>query len=145
MTPTYRMAGWQPRTALVDLAPRMVDAAYRNAGVARTGDLDQIVIYTYGEPALLFQLRLAGLRWVRPIKDLAIAGPSGSVPALPSFVVVGPQSYRSPGFAEQFASTRHRLDLIGTYSCQPSDLVRLDRTDWKDEHTDELIELYRVK
>jgi 4-amino-4-deoxy-L-arabinose transferase-like glycosyltransferase len=143
--PMDQVPAWRPRNSLVEKVPRLVDSAYRSAGVARSGDLDQIVIYTYGEPALLFQLRLAGLRWVRAVKDLAVAGEAAPVPRLPSFIVIGPQSRRTPGFTEQFAKARERLTLVDTFSYRASELVNLDRTDWREMHPDERLELYRVK
>jgi len=137
--------GWNTRTSLFDQAPRLIDDACRSVGIVRTDNLDQLVIYTYGDPALLFQLRLAGVRWVRPLKSLAVASPDAPTPRLASFVVLGPQSRRTTGFTEQFAVAKNRLELIGSYSYYPSDLVVLDGADFRATRTEEVLEIYRVK
>ncbi len=103
------------------------------------------MIYTYGDPALMFQLRLAGVRWVKPLKDLTVASPNAPATRLPSFVIFGPQSRRTTAFAEQFAAAKDRLDLVGSYTYHPSDLVVLDGSDLPATHIEDVLELYRVK
>lgn len=137
--------GWNARTSLVEPAARLIDDVCRKVGIVRTDNLDQIVIYIYGDPALMFQLRLAGVRWVRPLKSLAVAGPDAPAPRLTSFVVVGPQARRTTGFTDQFEIAKERLELIGSYHYRPSDLVVLDGAELPATRTDEVLELYRVK
>jgi hypothetical protein len=138
--------GWESRTGLADLAPAILDDACRNAGFDRETQLKNFVIYTYGEPALLFNLRLSGAEFVNPVKDIAFAGPNALVPQLPSFIVIGPQAWRTPGFGEQLVKALPRLERAGRYRYVPSDLVVLDgpliRSDRRTEHE---IDLYRVK
>ena len=50
-------------------------------------DLESFAIYTYGDPACLFQLRLAGVRWVRPVQNLDFARLEAPPQRLPSFVL----------------------------------------------------------
>jgi hypothetical protein len=138
--------GWESRTGLADLAPEILDDACRNAGLDRQTQLNKFVIYTYGEPALVFNLRLAGAEFVNPVKDVMFANPDAPEPVLPSFIVIGPQAWRTPGFGEQLARALPRLQLAGKYRYVPSALVVLDgfliRSDRRTEHA---IELYRVK
>jgi hypothetical protein len=141
----HLVPGWQPRTSLLDQGPLVVESACRSAGVIPPDGFEQIVIYTYADPALMFQLRLAGLRWVRPVKDLAVAGPDAPTPRLPSFVVIGPQCRRSPGFEEQFAMAKRRLALVGSFAFRPSDLVLLDAPELPESRVEAELELYRVK
>ena len=138
--------GWELRTSLAKLAPAILDDACHNAGLDREGQFKKLVIYTYGEPALVFNLRLSGAEFVNPVKDVAFADPDAPVPQLPSFVVIGPQAWRTGGFGEQLVKALPRLQLAGKYRYVPSDLVVLDglliRSDRRTEHE---IALYRVK
>ena len=138
--------GWESRTGLASLAPSILDDACRNAGLDRETQVTKLVIYTYGEPALVFNLRLAGAEFVNPVKDVSFAGPDAPVPQLPSFIVIGPQAWRTLGFGEQLARALPRLQPAGKYRYVPSDLVVLDgpliRSDRRTEHE---IVLYRVK
>lgn len=138
--------GWESRTGLADLAPAILDDACRNAGFDRQTQLKKLVIYTYGEPALVFNLRLVGAEFVNPVKDVAFAGPDAPVPQLPSFVIIGPQAWRTPGFGEQLVKALPRLKRAGKYRYVPSDLVLLDGSlILSDRRTEHEIVLYRVK
>jgi hypothetical protein len=143
---TRGVPGWESRTGLADLAPKILDDACDNAGIDRKTQLKKLVIYTYGEPALVFNLRLAGAEFVNPVKDVVFAGPDAPAPQLPSFIVIGPQAWRTPGFGEQLVKALPRLELAGKYRYVPSDLVVLDgdiiRPHRRTVHE---IDLYRVK
>lgn len=138
--------GWAPRTSLAEQAPRILEDAARNASVELPAGLDRFAIYTYADPALLFNLRQLGCRYVNPVKDVAFARPGAPAPQLPSFVVIGPQAWRTPGFGEQMAPALPRLELVGKYWFAPSDLVLLDgpliRSTGREEYQ---LELYRIR
>ena len=138
--------GWESRTGLATLVPTILDDACRSAGLDRKTQLKKIVIYTYAEPALVFNLRLAGAEFVNPVKDVNFASPTAPVPPLPSFIVIGPQAWRTRGFGEQLVKALPRLERVGKYRYSPSDLVVLEgpliRRNRRAEHE---IELYRVK
>ncbi len=137
--------GWETRTSLADLSPTLIEDVCRRAGVPAADD-HQLVIYTYGEPALLFQLRLAGARLVRPVQSLAAAAPESPLPKLPSFIVVGPQARRTPGFADDFARGKPRLGLVESYRYRPSNLVLLDRQELPGERIqDDELEVYQLR
>jgi hypothetical protein len=120
------LVGWQHRAGLANLVPEIRDDIVRNAGVEFPTGLDSFVIYTYGEPALFFQLRQSGCAFVKPVKDLTFAYPDARTPPLPSYVAFGTQAGRTPGFGEQLAKALPRLQLIGKYRYAPSDVVMLD-------------------
>jgi hypothetical protein len=101
-------------------------------------------VYTYGEPATLFQLRLAGIRWVRPVQDLNFALPDAPPPKQPSFVVVGPQARQTPGFSDMFAMRKERLRLIQFVPVKRSRLVTLDEARFDDSERSGVLELYQI-
>jgi 4-amino-4-deoxy-L-arabinose transferase-like glycosyltransferase len=143
---TRSVPGWESRTGLADLAPTILDDACRDAGLDRQTQLNKLIIYTYGEPALVYNLRRAGADFVNPVKDVSFANPKASVPPLPSFVIIGPQAWRTPGFGEQMAKALPRLKLEGHYRYHPSDLVVLDDSLIRSNHrTEHVLDLYRVK
>jgi dolichyl-phosphate-mannose-protein mannosyltransferase len=138
--------GCQSRIGLVAEIPQIIAGVRMGAAELPTGDPDSFVIYTYADPALMFQLREAGVLWARPIKDLGFASPNAPVSRLPVFVVIGPQARHTAGFDEQFEKVASRLELIGAYRHSVSQLVLLDepRISDNDAAIREL-ELYRVK
>ena len=147
--PAAAFPGWQPRTAMAEVAPDIVRDACRDARLDPGTQRHELAVYVYGEPALLFQLRLAGLEHVVPVMHLAFARPDAGPPQLPTFVAVGPHALQTYGFQDQFAAGRQRLRHVGTYRFQPSDLVRLDNpvqetSRGKRTPGDQQIDLYRV-
>jgi hypothetical protein len=138
--------GWAPRTSLAEQAPRILEDAARNAGAELPAGLDAFAIYTYADPALLFNLRRLGCLYVNPVKDVAFARPGAPAPQLPSFVVIGPQAWRTAGFGEQMAPALPRLELVGKYRFVPSDLVLLDDPfNWSSGREEYKLDLYRIK
>jgi hypothetical protein len=129
---------------LADATPEVLKAIQGSTGLAGRADLESFIIYTYGEPAALFQLRLAGVRWVRPVKDLNLADPSAPRPKLPTFVVFGRQARATPGFSEQLADRRDRLHFIARVPYQQSQLVTLDEPRTPDLR-ETVLEVYELK
>ncbi|MCY2962309.1 MAG: hypothetical protein NT069_01430, partial [Planctomycetota bacterium] len=108
----------------------MREAAHEVAEVIRGdlelpagGSLDQAVVYIYGEPALLFQLRLAGVS-CHPIQDLGFASGRGPIPAA-TYVVIGERTTREPHFADQ-REVADRLRLVQEVIARLPPLVWLD-------------------
>lgn len=137
--------GWQSRTSLADQTPSILDAICENVGVNRQTGLDRFAISTYADPALLFQMRLAGVSLVSPLVNLNFARPEAPPPLIPRFVLIGPRAGQTAGFDDQFAAAQSRLELIATYHYRPSDLVILDGAHAPDSKSDEELKLYRVK
>jgi dolichyl-phosphate-mannose-protein mannosyltransferase len=146
----HPVPGWQSRTGLADLANPIIADACRHAGLNRQTDLDELIIDTYGEPALLFQLSLAGVDNVFPVSHLGFARPDAPRVDVPAFVVIGEHARRSAGFDQQFAESKARLELVAEYGYHPSDLVLLDnreanRRPQPGGRVVEKFELYRVR
>ena len=138
--------GWQQRTGLTDQATEICDDVARNAGVDLQTGRDGFVIYTYGEPALMFQLRRSGCLYVKPVKDVGFAYPEAPAPRLPSYLAIGPHAWRTLGFGEQLAKALPRLQLVGKYRYSPSDVVLLDGGVIQDDRRPEQeFEVYLVK
>jgi dolichyl-phosphate-mannose-protein mannosyltransferase len=136
--------GWEPRNGLVDATPRVLKAIQGTPALAGRSDLESFIVYTYGEPAALFQLRLAGTRWVRPVKDLGLANPEAPRPRLPTFVLFGRQARLTPGFSEQLADRKDRLHFVGLVPYRQSRLVTLDESRAPDSRETEL-EVYELQ
>lgn len=84
-------------------------------------------VYVYAEPALLFQLRLAGLGNVAPIGGLQFTRTQFSKPGLKVYLAVGLHAKADPRFIAQLNDVRGRLAPIGTWNWQLGPLVALDQ------------------
>jgi 4-amino-4-deoxy-L-arabinose transferase-like glycosyltransferase len=135
---------WEPRNGLADAMPEVLRAIQGSTGLTVRADPESFIIYTYGEPAALFQLRLAGVRWVRPIKDLGLANPAAPRLKLPTFVLFGRQARATPGFSEQLADRRDRLHLVARIPYRQSRLVTLDESRTPDSR-ESMLEVYELK
>ena len=131
--------GWESRTGMLDAVPQVLKAIHGAPSLAGQSEMDSFVVYTYGEPAALFQLRLAGVRWVRPVKDLDM--PRSRVP---TFVLFGRQALLTPGFSEQLADRRDRLHFVARIPYRRSRLVTLDEPRASDSR-EAVLELYEVR
>jgi hypothetical protein len=120
LTEGLKQGVWQRRADVVRAAREARD------GLAQARDADEVVVYVYGEPALLFQLRLLGLPLVQPVEHLNFARPAEPRPAVPTYVLTGPHALRTARFDEQFAAAQPRLKLVKTIPWQPSRVVLMD-------------------
>lgn len=149
-TPHLRHTGfpaWQSRTAQRDLAQQILQEIEQELKLPTRGSGEQFAIYTYAEPALLFQLRLQGALFVSPVQHLAFAKPTAPNPTLPSYVVLGPQGERTPGYAKQLAESRPRMRKVRSWSHTSSLLVSRDTpADHGREQlgSEEEVALYRI-
>lgn len=84
-------------------------------------------IYVFAEPALLFQLRLAGLPLVAPAGSLKFAE-NQFTPAYRIYLAIGIHAKRDPKFQAEFESASHRLRRIGSWPWHLSPLVSLDQS-----------------
>ena len=133
--------GWENRTTVQIDAKEMMDDVRADLRHSKDGLGGQFAIYTYGEPALLFQLRLSGAENVVPVQHLRFADPGGPRPVVPSYVVIGPQAMRTNGFKEQFERARPRLREVETYWPVNSLLVRCDELAQRQRGNNHLPEL----
>jgi 4-amino-4-deoxy-L-arabinose transferase-like glycosyltransferase len=87
------------------------------------------VIYVYGEPAMLFQLRAAGEEIVIPVQDIPPSPAAENGQPIPTLLIAGPHALRDPGFQQQMAAAHARWMLVSEFSYQPSYVVWLDLND----------------
>lgn len=88
-------------------------------------------VYVYAEPALLFQLRLAGLSSVGPVGSLKFMDVTYSRRDMKVYLVVSVHGKADLRFADQFAAQQDRLKLIGSLPYFLGPLVALDQ--WKSD------------
>ena len=109
----------------------------------------KLVVYGYGEPALLLHLAQSGLA-VGPVSHLNLAEPDGSSPAVPTFLVIGPNAKRTPGFWEDWFLQDRHFELVTEVLYEPGDVTLLDlfTPKWLSLHPEvstQVFELYRVR
>ena len=109
----------------------------------------RMVIYAYGEPALLRHLNQAGVMAV-PVSHLNLRGPDGTPPTVPTFLVFGPNAKRTEGFWEDLMLHSDHLRPVARINYRPSAVSLLDMFDptWLREHPEAMmqsLEVHRVK
>ena len=110
----------------------------------------QRAVYVAGEPGLLFQLAVAGERFVAPVQDVPASQATIDGHPIPTFLVIGPHAHRDSQLQQQWAVAKDRWQLIQVYDYQPSDIVWLDLHDPRlpdppDKAQLNRIEVYRLK
>ena len=130
------------------LEARSADAPNRELS-RETREKQKLVVYGYGEPALLLHLAQAGLM-VNPVSHLNLAEPDGSEPAVPTFLVIGPNAKRTPGFWEEWFRQDRHFELVTEVRYKPGDVSLLDlyTPKWLSQHPEvstQVFELYRVR
>jgi 4-amino-4-deoxy-L-arabinose transferase-like glycosyltransferase len=87
------------------------------------------VIYVFGEPAMLFQLRAAGEEFVMPVQAIPVGSATDRGRPIPTLLIVGPHALRDPVFQQQMASARARWTLVREFPIALSHVVWLDLND----------------
>lgn len=123
---TRGVPGWQPRTGLERIAGRIIADAADEARRLGAGGPNELVIYTYAEPAVFYHLRAGGLELVGPISNLDFVKPGASRLPYPVFLVVGPHALRTQEFRVQWRQLSDKFEPVATYEYQASDLVLLN-------------------
>ncbi len=72
---------------------------------------EKLIVYVYGDPALLLHLNQAGLTAV-PVSHLNLRGPNGDPPVAPTFVIIGPHAKRTKGFWDERLARASQLQEI---------------------------------
>lgn len=81
-----------------------------------------MVVYGYGEPALLMNLYQAGLTPL-PVSHFQLTpSKSGAV----EFLVIGPNAWRTPGFAQEWSLVEHRFEWLGDFEYVPGEISLMD-------------------
>jgi dolichyl-phosphate-mannose-protein mannosyltransferase len=90
---------------------------------------DVAAVYVFAEPALLFQLRLAGVDVVGPAGSLKFADPQRGKPASRTYLAIGIHAKQDPEFLKQFAERDRRFKPVGHWPWHLSPVVSLDQPD----------------
>lgn len=109
-----------------------------------------LVIYGFGEPAVLYHLNLAGIP-ASPVQDVQFPPAASTSGMLPTFLVFGPNALRTPGFLYDWVDGEARFEHLGDVYFQPSPIVlyNLFQPDWLRQHPGDeqlqRLEVYRLK
>jgi hypothetical protein len=104
------------------------------------------VLYAFGEPALLLHLHRAGV----------VAGPVSHVSSrslqsrVPTFLILGPNTWRTPGFWDQWMLEEVHYEWLGDFEYNPGVVTLMDlyAERFLSEHDDvwtQRFEVYRVR
>jgi len=109
----------------------------------------EMVIYVYGEPALLFHLNQTGVI-VAPVSHLNLRDPGDRAPAVPTFVVFGPNAKRTEGFWEELMQRSQHFRPVTKINYSPGEVMLRDMFDpgWLKEHPEaasQTLEVHRVE
>ena len=106
---------------------------------------ERLVVYVFGEPALLLHLHNAGIMAI-PVNHLNLGGPGGAAPAVPTFVIIGPNAKRTAGFWEQWMERTNHFASVGEVSYRPSEVTLLDlfSAKWLREHDEAAVQTFEV-
>lgn len=108
-----------------------------------------VVVYGFGEPALLFHLHSRGCL-ARPVAHLNLAVTPEQAERADSFLVIGPHAKRTPGFWDEWMRRESQFELIGEVDWYPSSipLLNLFSPGWVGEHPEaqrQVFEVYRIR
>jgi hypothetical protein len=122
------LACFADRTGLVTVG-REIKSTMQSRNQNAEGEAPTPVVYVFAEPALLFQLRLAGVEVVAPAGSLGFAEARWGTSTAPVYLATGIHAGSDPAFQEQFAKLRNRLKPVGQWPWHLSPLVSLDQPD----------------
>ena len=142
--------------ALLAAALNSVDSELQRAAFQQSGSLSpdqrsriKMIIYVYGEPALLFHLNQTGVT-VAPVSHLNLRDPGDRPPAVPTFVVFGPNAKRTEGFWEELMQNSPHFRPVAKINYNPGEVTLRDMFDpgWLKEHPEaavQTLEVHRVE
>lgn len=142
--------------ALLAAAQSMVNSERQRAAAQQSGSLSPherlripMVIYVYGEPALLFHLNQTGVI-VAPVSHLNLRDSGDRPPAVPTFVVFGPNAKRTEGFWEELMQNSQHFRPVAKINYSPGEVTLRDMFDpgWLKEHPEaavQTLEVHRVE
>ena len=154
----FRTSLFVDRSSIVAAADKIADACVEDAadrdvprGTEPPDHRSRIktIIYAYGEPALLFHLNRLGVT-VAPVSHLNLRDPGDRAPAVPTFVVFGPNAKRTEGFWEELMQRSHHFRPVTTINYSPGNVTLLDMFNpgWLKEHPEaafQTLEVHRVE
>ena len=134
-----------------ELAQRSISALWETTSplTPEVRRRERLVVYAYGEPALLLHLNHAGIA-AMPVSHLNLRGPRDTPPTVPTFIVIGPHAKRTPGFWEQWMEQAQFLESVDNVDYQPGQVTLLDlfTPEWLAQHPEsqvQKLELHRVR
>jgi len=127
------------------ILPSPVTAPRNSTLTAETRQRERLVVYVFGEPALLMHLNGAGVT-AAPVSHLNLGSPDGSAPPVPTFVIIGPNAKRTPGFWEQWMERVNQFDHVANVDYQPSIVTLQDlySPKWLREHNEALTQTFEI-
>jgi dolichyl-phosphate-mannose-protein mannosyltransferase len=144
----HRAPAWQNRAALAEIAEQAVAVAAENCKGSRPIKDDfTFVMYSYGEPGLMFHVANSGAP-ILPIMDLSFARPGSDHARIPTFVLAGPHAWKSSQFGDEFrALPEEAMIEVAEFPYRVSDFVLLDDHAPRQlsKHRDDVVKLYRVQ
>ena len=110
---------------------------------------ERLIMYAFGEPALLFHLNQAGIA-AFPVSHLSLRGPDETPPTVPTFIVIGPHAKRTSGFWEQWMSRTKHFEFVADVPYLSGQVTLLDlfTPGWLEQHPEsevQKLELHRVR
>ena len=108
----------------------------------------EMVVYAFGEPSLLYHLNDIGLI-VSPVAHLDLKPSVSKGEEIPTFLVIGPYAKRTEGFWDQWLADQHKFRQVSEVPFYPSEIVLLNLFDapWLRDHpeaAEQTFEVYRV-
>ncbi len=144
----HRAPAWQNRAALAGIAEQAVAVAAENCKGSRPiKDEFAFVMYSYGEPGLMFHVASTGAP-ILPIMDLSFARPGSDHARIPTFVLAGPHAWKSSQFGDEFrALPEEAMVEVAEFPYRVSDFVLLDDHAPRQlsKHRNDVVKLYRVQ
>lgn len=110
----------------------------------------QLIVYGFGEPAVLCHLTAEGIL-ATPVQDVMFPAAVAHGEALPTFLVFGPNAVRTPGFLYDWVDGEARFEHLADVEYTPSPVVLFNLYDsnWLLQHSAEeqqqRLEVYRLK
>jgi dolichyl-phosphate-mannose-protein mannosyltransferase len=123
-----------------DIAARRSDRRTVTKHTLDERQQERLVIYVYGEPALLYHLASTGVTAL-PVSHLKLTGNK-----VPAFLVIGPHAKRTSGFWEEFIERYRDFSQVGETHYQPGMITLLDlfSTAWLREHPEAFTQQFEV-
>ncbi len=125
---TRRVPAWSDRTGMKQVAAGIradLEAYARREGISP----DEVLVCVYGEPALFYQLRAAGMQHVLPVVEIPGAEDRREAAIKALVLVSGPHARRTPEFQLDWTRQQTRFDRLNRYAFWPSELLLLDQHD----------------
>jgi len=107
-----------------------------------------VVVYAYGEPSLLYHLHREGVTGL-PVSHLNLTVSPEQEKKAHSFLVIGPNAKRTPGFWEDWLRHERGFERVDEVTFYPSAITLLNyfSPKWLREHPEaaqQVFEVYRI-